>query len=148
MWIGAAPSSTGGGIRVTTLFIAFLALLSTSKGKSETSFMDRSIAKNTVNRSLLVIFFSQFMLIVITIIIISSNTHIGLIDAYFETSSAFGTTGLSLGITTSLNYVGKISIILLMFIGQLGVSTTILLSNDKKSVEDKQVFPEEDVLIN
>lgn len=148
MWIGAAPASTGGGIRITTFFICILSLIAYSKNKKETVFLGRKIPDDTVTKSLIVAFISQTLLFIVSIIIVASSPEITFIQAYFESCSAFGTTGLTLGITTQLSIVGKIAIILLMFIGQLGVSSTILMLSNNKTYIDKSTLPEEDILIN
>ena len=148
MWIGAAPASTGGGIRITTFFICLLALNAYSKNKKEVSFIGRRIPNDTVVKSLLVAFLSQVLVFLVSIIVVSSSQNITFLESYFEACSAFGTTGLTLGITPSLNVISKIAIIILMFIGQLGVSSTILMWSNKKSYDEVQTLPEEDILIN
>lgn len=147
MWIGSAPASTGGGIRVTTFFICILAIISYGKNKKEVTFLDRRIPEDTVTKSLVVTFISQ-ILIFIASAIITTYSNVSFLQAFFESCSAFGVTGLSLGITTSLSTISKATIILLMFTGQLGVSNILLMwSNNKKYIE-KATLPEEDILIN
>lgn len=148
MWIGSAPASTGGGIRVTTFFICVLALISYSKNKKEVTFLDRRIPEDTVVKSLTVAFISQILVLGVSIIIVSTIDNISFLQAFFESCSAFGVTGLSLGITTSLNIISKIAIILLMFTGQLGVSNAILMWSRKKNYTEKATLPEQDILIN
>lgn len=148
MWIGAAPASTGGGIRITTFFICILALISYSKNKKQVSFIGRKIPDDTVVKSLLVVFISQVLVFAVSILIITCSSNISFIQAYFEACSAFGTTGLTLGITPNLTTISKIFVILLMFIGQLGVSSTILIWSSKKNYDEVQTLPEEDILIN
>jgi len=147
MWIGAAPASTGGGIRITTFFICILSLIAYSKNKKETTFLGRRIPEDTVNKSLLVVFISQALLFIVATIIVTSN-NTSFMEAYFEASSAFGTTGLTLGITPNLTVISKLAIIFLMFVGQLGVSSTILMWSSKKKYNNKTTLPEEDILIN
>ena len=148
MWIGAAPASTGGGIRITTFFICILAIIAYSRNKKEAVFLGRKIPDDTVVKSLIVTFISQSLVFISSIIIVTQSTDISFLQAYFESCSAFGTTGLTLGITSSLNTVSKITIILLMFIGQLGVSSTLLMWSNSKNYIDKATLPEEDILIN
>ena len=148
MWIGAAPASTGGGIRVTTFFICILAIIAYNKNKREVTFLERRIPEDTVLKSLIIAFISQTMLIISSILLISNLQNISFLQAYFESCSAFGTTGLTLGITTQLNSICKIIIIFLMFVGQLGVSSTILLWSNKKTYTEKTTLPEQDILIN
>ena len=148
MWIGAAPASTGGGIRITTFFICILALSSYSKNKKQVSFIGRKIPDDTVVKSLLVVFISQTLIFIVATLIIICTPNVSFIQAYFEACSAFGTTGLTLGITPNLTALSKIFVILLMFIGQLGVSSTILIWANKKNYDEVQTLPEQDILIN
>lgn len=148
MWIGSAPASTGGGVRITTFFICILAIISYSKNKKEVTFLKRRIPEDTVTRSLVILFLSQILILVSSIIIVSSLDNVTFLEAYFETCSAFGVAGLSLGITSSLNTICKLLIILLMFTGQLGISNALLMwSSDRKSTQ-KTILPEQDILIN
>ena len=148
MWIGTAPASTGGGIRITTFFICILSIISYSKNKKDVTFLGRRIPEETVSKSLIVTFISIILIFLSSIIIVSSLDGVSFLEAFFETCSAFGVTGLSLGITPSLNTLSKILIVFVMFTGQLGVSNALLMwASDKKSME-KTSLPEEDILIN
>ena len=148
MWIGSAPASTGGGIRVTTFFICVLTIIAYSKNKKEITFLGRKITEETVKRSLVVAFISHALVLIVSIIITSSINEINFLQAFFESCSAFGVTGLSLGITTSLNTISKLSIVFLMFTGQLGVSNALLMWSSQKNYDTKTTLPEEDILIN
>ena len=148
MWLGSAPASTGGGIRVTTFYICILAIIAHSKNKKEVTFLGRRIPEDTVSRSLVVAFISQILVFVASIIIITCSPNITFMQAFFEACSAFGVTGLTLGITTSLDFVGKVTIIILMFTGQLGVSNVLLMWSENKQSIEKTTLPEEDILIN
>ena len=148
MWIGSAPASTGGGIRVTTFYICILSIIAHSRNKKEINFLGRRIPEETVSRSLVVAFISQILVFIASIVIVSCSNSITFLQAFFESCSAFGVTGLSLGITTSLNTLGKITIIVLMFAGQLGVSNVLLMWSNNKKHAEKTTLPEEDILIN
>lgn len=148
MWIGSAPASTGGGIRVTTFFICILAIISYSKNKKEVTFLDRRIPDDTVTKSLIVAFISQILILGSSTIIVSNLNNVNFLQAFFESCSAFGVSGLSLGITSSLNTLCKFIIVFLMFSGQLGVSNIILMWSSHKKCEDKATLPEQDILIN
>ena len=148
MWIGSAPASTGGGIRSTTFFICILAIISYSKNKKEVTFLGRKIPTDTVIKSLIVTFISLILIFTVSTILVTNLNNITFLDAFFESCSAFGVTGLSLGITSSLNTLCKLSIIFLMFIGQLGVSNAILMWASNKTSTTKTTLPEEDILIN
>lgn len=150
MWIGASPASTGGGIRTTTLFLAILAIIAISRKTYDSNAFQRHIPKETIEKSLVVIFVAATLVTFSTLVILATNTsdQLTLANVTFEVMSAFGTTGLSLGITNYLNTIGKIMIIITMFIGQQGITLTLLQWNAKSVPAVKPVYVEEDVLIS
>lgn len=147
MWIGANPSSTGGGIRTTTFGLILLSLGSLMGGKHRVRVMDREIPKETVDRAYAVMSLTIIIITLATIVVAATTPSASIVQSLFEAVSAFGTTGLSLGITASLSSAGKIAIILLMIIGQLGVTTTLLLWNDEAHPKDAFIVPQEDIII-
>ncbi|MBN4083262.1 TrkH family potassium uptake protein [Mycoplasma sp. CSL10137] len=170
MFIGAAPSSTGGGIRTTTFAILILTIYSVLVGNSRVRIFKRSIETKTVFMSTQVFVIALLLLIVATMFLITSlDTYGGLIPTselltekdelniyrenyqiehlLFEVASAFGTTGLSSGITKNLNNFSKIMIILIMFIGQFGISSTLLVWKRKKSKDRNYEYIDSDVAI-
>jgi Trk-type K+ transport system membrane component len=150
MWIGASPASTGGGIRTTTLLLGFLAIYAVSTKHYESNIFQRHIPKETIEKSLVVIFVAALLVSMSTFIILATNTNpnLNFNNVFFEVMSAFGTTGLSLGATRYLNTLGKFIIIITMFIGQQGITLTLLQWNVKKLSSVKPTFVEEDVLIS
>lgn len=150
MWIGASPASTGGGIRTTTLLLGLLAIIAVSRKTYDTNVMQRHIPKETIEKSLVVIFVAATLVTVSTYLILATNTDQNLYfsNVFFEVMSAFGTTGLSLGATQHLNSIGKIVIIMTMFIGQQGITLTLLQWNQKSVPVVKPLYVEEDVLIS
>ncbi len=155
MFIGAAPASTGGGIRTTTFAIIFVALISRISGSKTTRMFRRKINSDKVVMASNVFIISITLLMLGTIILntsvqnysgnLSNNTNS--LTMLFETSSAFGTAGLSLGITPNLNLGSKFILIFIMFIGQFGISSTIIVWRDKISHSNTYEYIEEDVLI-
>ncbi|MFD2673671.1 TrkH family potassium uptake protein [Marinicrinis sediminis] len=146
MVIGASPSSMGGGIRTTTFAIVILAIIAYAKGNSEVRAFKRRISQEDVMKSFVV--FSTAILIVVAGIIcvdtFESQRH-SLNAVIFEVSSAFGTTGLSMGITGDLDPESKSILILLMFMGRIGLLSLLLFfQRDKKT---KIRYPEERVII-
>jgi Trk-type K+ transport system membrane component len=132
MFIGSAPSSTAGGIRTTTIALVILSIVSKVRGTPNVRAFNRKIPQKTTSAAQIVFAISVVIVLVVSMITMSSIhnetlQNFGFIDAFFEVSSAFGTTGLSTGLTSSLNEISKIAIILTMFIGQLGISSTILI---------------------
>ncbi|MDC3414685.1 TrkH family potassium uptake protein [Aquibacillus sp. 3ASR75-11] len=143
MFIGAGSASTGGGIKLTTFMVIVFGVISFLKGQSEVVISNRSLSNTIVYRSLAISSIGMlFIIIAILIINITENTTF--LVATFEVISAFGTVGLSMGLTFSLTFVGKIVIIFIMFLGKIGPLTLVFsLAQPKK----KQIrFPNEDVL--
>jgi trk system potassium uptake protein len=133
MFIGGAPASTAGGIKVTTIFIIILTVSGIIRGRDDTEVFGRKIP-NTTTKKALCIFFVSIALITVafsTIVLLENNRGIRNEDIFFETISAFGTVGLSMGITSQLTVLSKIFIILLMFIGRLGPLTIALVVGSK-----------------
>ncbi len=148
MWIGASPVSTAGGIRTTTFFLAILAIFRVIKREDHINVYNKRIPLSTMERSLVVIVVSQILILGAVMVMLVSMTHsASFMSVFFEACSAFGTTGLTMGITSNLGVVGKIAIILLMFIGQQGVTTTLLMWNDTKPSISQPQLVEEDILI-
>ncbi|MBN2787365.1 MAG: ATPase [Paludibacteraceae bacterium] len=147
MWVGASPGSTGGGIKTTTFAVAIKAAFNFVRGRKRLEIGNREIGTSTILRVTVVI--------ILSIIIISSGFLALLIfeptknPVYllFESFSAFGTVGLSLVNTATLNEHSKWTIILLMFIGRVGpvtLLTGIFISKRKKYYK----FPVQDIIIN
>lgn len=146
MVIGASPSSVGGGIRTTTFAIVILSIISFAQGKTEVRAFRRRINEEDMMRSFIV--FSTSMLVVISSIIcldaFESHKH-ELMPIIFEVSSAFGTTGLSMGITDSLDLNSRCILIALMFIGRIGMLNLLLFFHTNKKTKIR--YPEERVII-
>jgi len=122
MFVGASPGSTGGGMKTTTLATLFIAVKSYLQGKKEVNIIGKEIPQKSVLKALVV--FSIFVLILlIDMLVLSYTEDVSYIRILFETVSALGNTGLSTGITSNLSFVGKIVLILTMFIGRVGPLT-------------------------
>lgn len=138
MWIGSSPASTAGGIRTTTLAIIIIAIFSLASGREHTNIYKRKIPSKTIKMAFAVAFVGSFMVIFTAMVILienlfhGRNSDITFIQALFDSASAFGTTGLSVFDNERLGIVSKICLIICMFVGQLGVSTTLLASSDRK----------------
>jgi len=121
MFIGGAPGSTAGGIKVTTLAVVFAALFSLFKGKNDVEIWGRRLSDNSTQRALAIMFLSLFLILID--IFILSFYHDNFMQVLFEVVSATSTVGLSLGLTQELGIVGKLVIIITMFVGRLGPIT-------------------------
>ncbi len=146
MFIGASPSSVGGGIRTTTFAIAVLSILTYARGKTNIRIFNREIHQEDIFRSFIVIH-SAFMICALGVILLNYfEPQFSLMEILFEVSSAFGTTGLSMGITSDLHTVGKLVIICLMFIGRIGIFSFLFLVRGQV-IKDRYHYPKENVTI-
>jgi potassium uptake TrkH family protein len=146
MFIGASPSSVGGGIRTTTFAIVILFLISYANGHTEVQVFKRKILEIDVFRSFVVFILAFFMVFLATITLLITEKHATATQILFEITSAFGTCGMSLGITGDLTTVGKAIIMILMFVGRVGLISFLysLGGRQKKMVYQ---YPTERVII-
>jgi trk system potassium uptake protein TrkH len=122
MFIGASPGSTGGGIKTTTFTALVGAVIAMVRGKEDVVLFKYRLAQERVYKALTVTLFAFGLVILATMILSTTEDHTFLM-ILFEVTSAFGTVGLTLGLTAQLTLAGKIIIILMMFIGRLGPLT-------------------------
>ncbi|CUS78325.1 potassium uptake protein, TrkH family [Candidatus Kryptonium thompsonii] len=120
MWIGASPGSTGGGIKTTSFALIVLKIRSMIKGDERVEIFNKQISEESVSRAFASGLLSILLILTATFILTITEKTANLIDIYFETVSAFGTVGLSRGITPNLTIFGKLIIITMMFIGRVG----------------------------
>ncbi|KUP08901.1 ATP synthase [Bacillus coahuilensis m2-6] len=145
MFIGASPSSVGGGIRTTTLALNILFLFHFSRGRKDIKIFKREIHQEDIFKSLVVTTFA-LMLCFTAIIVLSISEDHALIEILFEVCSAFGTTGLSMGITPEMSTFGKVVLMILMFIGRVGILSFLFIIGGK----EKRVmyhYPKERIII-
>jgi trk system potassium uptake protein TrkH len=125
MFVGASPGGTGGGIKTVTLVVVLAAIYAFLKGKRETDIGNRSIDDHLVMKAMTVLILSLFLIIIITFILCEVNDF-SFIRNLFETTSAFGTVGLSTGMTPFLNVWSKLIIAFTIFVGRIGILSFIL----------------------
>ncbi|WNR45559.1 TrkH family potassium uptake protein [Paenibacillus roseipurpureus] len=122
MFIGASPSSMGGGVRTTTVAVIVLFLVSFARGEKEPKVFGRTINQEDSLKSFVFFLTGVGLMIAGMFVLLLAESHRhGLSAIMFEVASAFGTCGLSTGITGDLGSVSKIALILLMFIGRIGL---------------------------
>ena len=153
MFIGASPGSTGGGIKTTSAALLFLMLWNGLKGKEDVSVFNRTISRETITRAISIIFASVFLIALVTSIVLLTGPKISpaesrhlFVEYLFDTISAFGTVGLSMGITPKLNDFQKVMITIMMFAGRVGPLTlafSLSLQASKKSI----VYAEENIMV-
>ncbi|MBN1685535.1 MAG: potassium transporter [Spirochaetales bacterium] len=148
MFTGGASGSIAGGVKVTTMFLVILSVFSSGEENAEVRFGKRKISRNDLsNASMFVI---KAMLLLFTSIFALSMVEAGRGDGFlpivFESFSAFGTVGLSLGLTPELTAAGKFIIMLTMFAGRVGL-VSLAMNQPRKAIERQIQYPEGEVLI-
>ncbi|MEN6314284.1 MAG: TrkH family potassium uptake protein [Clostridiaceae bacterium] len=147
MFIGAAPGSTGGGIKVTTFGILLFAILSQLKGSDEIVIFKRRVSFSTVSKALAIMGLSLMLVLVVSAIIQIIEDQ-PMINVLFETTSAFGTVGLTTGLTPGLHNISKLLLILLMYLGRVGpVSFALALATNSHKNDTDIIYPEGKVIV-
>ena len=126
MFVGASPGSTGGGIKTTTLFALLQATRSAATGRMPTAFR-RTVAGEVVQKAFIVTLLSAFVVCGGTFILCLLEPDLTFLQLLFEATSAFGTVGLSTGITPQLQPASKLIVILIMYTGRIGPLTVASL---------------------
>lgn len=149
MFIGGAPGSTAGGIKVTTFGVLLVAIISQVIGSGDTIMFKRRVAHQVTNKSLAITGLAGMVVLFVTTFVLAIQDTIPFIDVLFEAVSAFGTVGMSTGTTRSLYGVSKIAIILTMFLGRVGplsFAIAFTLRSNKKTASDT-VYPEGKIVV-
>jgi len=147
MFIGASPGSTGGGVKTTTFAILLQSVTATLKGKSDVEFFERKVNSATVVKSIAIFIISLIVVSAGVLVMMRLEPDKSFLSVFFEVVSAFGTVGLSVGITPFLTMLGKLTIITLMFIGRVGPLTLVLAVGSRAVVANNIEYPEGKVLI-
>ncbi len=154
MFIGAAPGSVGGGIKVTTFGVIVALVISRIKARESVSIFQRTVPEQIVSRSLAILFVSILIIVIFTTILLftesgsaSSPEHRDMfMKIMFEVVSAFGTVGLSAGATETLSEFGKVMVTLLMLIGRLG-PLTVAMAVGTEYAKGSFQYSEENVVV-
>lgn len=145
MFIGASPGSTGGGIKTTSFAVLILSVWSIIKGREEVEVFNRTISQKVTKKVISLVAIALTILIVLILVLCLSEKS-PFEKIIFEAFSAFGTVGLSMGLTPNLTVIGKIAIILLMYFGRVG-PLTIAFAISEKKIKTYYHYPEEDIAI-
>jgi trk system potassium uptake protein TrkH len=145
MFVGTAPTSTGGGIRVTTIALLFLVVLMQVRGREEVDAFGRSVPRGLVQKAFALLSLSALLVLAATLAIMISD-GLPLLPALFEITSAFGTVGLSLNVTTGLSTFAKLLVAVVMFLGRVGPITLVLALSARQKPRDYS-YPQEDIAI-
>ena len=146
MFVGASPGSTGGGIKTTTFSVILRSAISTIKGRKNVEIVKHTISSDTISRAYSIALFSISLIFIATFVLSITEPDKSFLSLLFEEISAFGTVGLSTGITASLSLAGKSIIILTMYIGRIG-TLTLAIAITKRVVFTKYRYSEINVLV-
>lgn len=149
MFIGASPFSSGGGIKTVAFVVLIMTMWSTLCGREEAIICNRKINKSTVYRSVAIcvafIVFISFGTLMLSML--EAQKPISSIDILYEVVSAVSTTGVSIGITSSLSTLSKCILMMLMFVGRVGPISFILAITSKKDVNKYKMIPDAKLII-
>lgn len=145
MFIGASPGSTGGGIKTTTFTMLVGAIVAMVRGKEDIVFFRNRLGKERILKAITLTMFALFLVIFVTMLLSTTEDHEFLMILY-EVTSAFGTVGLTLGLTTKLTAFGKVMIVLTMFAGRLG-PLTLAYALQPKAEKELYRYPEGKITI-
>lgn len=145
MFIGASPTSTGGGIKTSTTGVLAAAIWALIRGRQDVEIFERRIPQTIIYKAFSVMLISALLVIFVTMML-SITENQPFINLLFETTSAFGTVGLTTGVTPTLTTSGKVWIILTMFAGRVG-PVTLALALALKSRKGNIQYPEGKLII-
>ncbi len=144
MFIGASPGSTGGGIKTTTFFVLLMGIRSAATNRSEKAFR-YAIPGDLFRKSAIITLLALGIVLTGTYLLIVMDPNVPFLDGLFEITSAFGTVGLSTGITAGLSLGSKLLSIVIMYIGRLGPMTVATLWYFSKG--ERVSFPEGNIAV-
>lgn len=152
MFIGGSPAGTAGGIKTVTICVILVAVSSVIRGRKNIFAFKREIPFATLQKSLAVFFISITAVVATTMLLTLTERQMlfehEFIDFLFEAVSALGTVGVTTGITPHLSNIGKIIVLIAMFMGRLG-PITIVIGLTRKQMKNKDIleYPEENVIV-
>ncbi|MFW6238133.1 MAG: potassium transporter TrkG, partial [Halanaerobiales bacterium] len=145
MFIGASPGSTGGGIKTTTFGVMLITTWNMITGKNDIEIYNRRLEEGIVLKAMAIAMLSLALVVFVTLVLtISESTEF--LPMLFETVSAFGTVGLSTGVTSTLSSFGRILITLTMFAGRVG-PLTLAVAFAEKEMRGTYHYPTEKVMV-
>ena len=154
MFIGASPGSTGGGVKTTSAALLVMLMWNRLKGNEVVNVFNRTIPREIISRTVSIIFASAFSVAIIwSVLLIAGEwnlppleTRSHFVEYLFDTVSAFGTVGLSMGVTPKLNDIQKYALIVMMFAGRVG-PLTLAFSLSRGAGKKSLTYAEEGVMV-
>jgi trk system potassium uptake protein len=146
MWIGASPGSTGGGIKTTTFAVALMNIRAVMFGRERIEYSKTEIGHTTVRRAFAIMLLSLLVIGVSSLVLTYEQPGHRLYAIAFESFSAFGTVGLTLGLTPDLSTISKITLSIVMFAGRVGM-LTLLFAFVTPARELNYRYPKEEITL-
>nr|WKN38485.1 potassium transporter TrkG [Tunicatimonas sp. TK19036] len=146
MFIGGSSGSTAGGIKTSTFFLLVASVISTSRGSSRVIIGNRYIPNTIIFKALSIFFYGIAINLIGVFILSISEPDLNIIDLTFEQVSAFGTVGVSRGITASLTSVGKVVLIVSMFLGRVG-TLTFAVALSTRAASQAYKLPKDELMV-
>lgn len=145
MLIGGAPGSTAGGMKITTVAVLFFTMVSVFKHEKSPAVFKRRIKPEAIYGAVAV-FMLDIMIALIGAMLISKIEHVAFLKTLFESASAVGTVGLSMGLTPTLSTVSKFILIFSMYMGRVGGLTLVFAAISRKSTGNRQ-YPADNIAV-
>ncbi|MEG0295121.1 MAG: TrkH family potassium uptake protein [Clostridium sp.] len=146
MFIGGSPGSTAGGLKTTTFGIIICTLISVIRGREDVELFKRRFPKSLVYKAVSLLLLGSGLVLTVTMILTITEPGEDFISLLYEATSAFGTVGLTTGVTQRLSSIGKIIIIVTMYLGRVG-PLTVALAFASRNKRSKFKYPEGKILI-
>ena len=146
MLIGGSPGSTAGGFKTTTFAVIVLTAWASVRNSKNVNAFGRKLDSDVIRKALTVVMIYVTFRFVSTLVICASNPVFTLPEVLFETASAIGTVGLSVGVTGNVNMPGQMIITLLMFCGRVGSMSFAMVFAQRKT-ESKIIYPTEKIIV-
>lgn len=146
MFIGGSPVGTAGGIKTVTIAVLFVAAFATIKNKEDAVLFQRRISKQAINKAVAVVC-TSFLILFASTVLLAAITDAAALDIVYETVSATATVGLTRDLTPKLNMMGKIIIIITMYLGRVGPISLMMAFHTRK--EDRHMIknPTEEISV-
>lgn len=146
MLIGGSPGSTAGGLKTVTCGILVLTVISVIKGREDTEVFGRRFTKEIIYKAFTIVFIGLSLVIGVTMILSYTEVGASFIDLLYESASALGTVGLTLDLTPNLTSIGKVLIMIMMYLGRVG-PLTVMLAVTRNRKKSGYKYPEGKILI-
>lgn len=146
MFIGGSPGSTAGGIKTTTIGVLLVTVICVIRGRDDAEAFKKRFPKELIYKAFTLFFIGGALVIGATMLLSYTEKGASFLSLLYETTSAFGTVGLTVGLTQKLTEVGKVLIMIMMYLGRVGPLTVVLsLMRNKKNNGVR--YPEGKILI-